>query len=65
VPAIAGVGQHGIRDFAKNGLIEWALALPKTRLGKIMRRILRKIACNEPDSLGNISTLPIRVSWRG
>ena len=31
--------------------------LPKTRSGKIMRRILRKIACNETDSLGDISTL--------
>jgi acetyl-CoA synthetase len=31
--------------------------LPKTRSGKIMRRILRKIACNEMDNLGDISTL--------
>lgn len=35
----------------------WAPALPKTRSGKIMRRILRKIAANELDSLGDISTL--------
>ncbi|HHN3337034.1 TPA: hypothetical protein ACRMQA_004326, partial [Pseudomonas aeruginosa] len=32
-------------------------SLPKTRSGKIMRRILRKIACNELDSLGDTSTL--------
>ena len=37
--------------------IQWAPGLPKTRSGKIMRRILRKIAANEHDQLGNISTL--------
>lgn len=37
--------------------IHWAPALPKTRSGKIMRRILRKIAANELDSLGDTSTL--------
>ena len=37
--------------------IQWAPNLPKTRSGKIMRRILRKIACNEEDSIGDISTL--------
>jgi len=37
--------------------IQWAPALPKTRSGKIMRRILRKIAADEIDSLGDISTL--------
>ena len=37
--------------------IQWAPALPKTRSGKIMRRILRKIAANETDSLGDTSTL--------
>ena len=37
--------------------IQWATTLPKTRSGKIMRRILRKIACNELDELGDISTL--------
>lgn len=37
--------------------IQWASALPKTRSGKIMRRILRKIANNELDNLGDISTL--------
>ena len=37
--------------------IQWAPALPKTRSGKIMRRILRKIAENAPEQLGDISTL--------
>jgi acetyl-CoA synthetase len=38
-------------------LIQWAPGLPKTRSGKIMRRILRKIAANEHDQLGDTSTL--------
>jgi acetyl-CoA synthetase len=38
-------------------LIQWAPGLPKTRSGKIMRRILRKIAANEHDQLGDVSTL--------
>jgi len=38
-------------------LIQWAPSLPKTRSGKIMRRILRKIAANEHDALGDVSTL--------
>ena len=46
-----------IGSFAKPDLIQWAPALPKTRSGKIMRRILRKIACNELDTLGDTSTL--------
>ena len=46
-----------IGSFAKPELMQWAPALPKTRSGKIMRRILRKIACNELDTLGDISTL--------
>ena len=37
--------------------IQWADGLPKTRSGKIMRRILRKIACNETENLGDLSTL--------
>ncbi|MDC3090892.1 acetate--CoA ligase [Rickettsiales bacterium] len=37
--------------------IQWAPSLPKTRSGKIMRRILRKVACNEEDSIGDTSTL--------
>ncbi|MCF6355159.1 MAG: acetate--CoA ligase, partial [Candidatus Polarisedimenticolaceae bacterium] len=38
-------------------IIQWAPALPKTRSGKIMRRILRKVATNEVDQVGDISTL--------
>lgn len=37
--------------------IQWAEGLPKTRSGKIMRRILRKIACGETEDLGDLSTL--------
>ena len=37
--------------------IQWAPGLPKTRSGKIMRRILRKIAANDFDDLGDITTL--------
>ena len=37
--------------------IQWSRGLPKTRSGKIMRRILRKIAANEHDQLGDTSTL--------
>ena len=37
--------------------IQWAPSLPKTRSGKIMRRILRKVACNEEESIGDTSTL--------
>lgn len=46
-----------IGPIAKPDVIQWAPGLPKTRSGKIMRRILRKIAENELDSLGDISTL--------
>ena len=46
-----------IGPIAKPDIIQWAPGLPKTRSGKIMRRILRKIAENELDSLGDISTL--------
>lgn len=46
-----------IGPVAKPDYIQWADALPKTRSGKIMRRILRKIAANELDDLGDTSTL--------
>ena len=46
-----------IGPFAKPDLIQWAPSLPKTRSGKIMRRILRKVAANELDNLGDTSTL--------
>jgi acetyl-CoA synthetase len=46
-----------ISPIATPDVIQWAPGLPKTRSGKIMRRILRKIAANESDQLGDISTL--------
>ena len=54
-----------LRDWVRNEIgpiatpdyIQWAPGLPKTRSGKIMRRILRKIAANEHEQLGDISTL--------
>ncbi len=46
-----------IGPIAKINIIQWAPGLPKTRSGKIMRRILRKIAANEIDGLGDTSTL--------
>jgi len=46
-----------IGPIAKPDAIQWAPGLPKTRSGKIMRRILRKIAAGELDNLGDTSTL--------
>ncbi len=46
-----------IGPIAKPDILQWAPGLPKTRSGKIMRRILRKIAANELDNLGDTSTL--------
>ena len=46
-----------IGPIATPDIIQWAPGLPKTRSGKIMRRILRKIAANEIDTLGDTSTL--------
>jgi acetyl-CoA synthetase len=46
-----------ISPIAKPDVIQFTDALPKTRSGKIMRRILRKIACGEIDSLGDVTTL--------
>ena len=46
-----------IGPIAAPDVIHWTPALPKTRSGKIMRRILRKIAANEAEQLGDISTL--------
>jgi acetyl-CoA synthetase len=53
---LALVGKE-IGSFTKPELIQWAPGLPKTRSGKIMRRILRKIACNELENMGDTSTL--------
>ena len=46
-----------IGPIATPDVIQWAPGLPKTRSGKIMRRILRKIAADEHDQLGDTSTL--------
>ncbi|HUJ99782.1 MAG TPA: acetate--CoA ligase [Stellaceae bacterium] len=46
-----------ISPIAAPDLLQWAPNLPKTRSGKIMRRILRKIAANEHEQLGDVSTL--------
>jgi len=46
-----------IGPIAKPDFIQWAPGLPKTRSGKIMRRILRKVAANQLDNLGDTSTL--------
>src|SRR3569833_3584529 len=48
---------HEIGPIAKPDVIQFAPGLPKTRSGKIMRRILRKIAEGDTKSLGDISTL--------
>ena len=49
--------RRDIGPIAKPDVIQWAPGLPKTRSGKIMRRILRKIAAGELDGLGDTSTL--------
>jgi acetyl-CoA synthetase len=46
-----------IGPIAKPDLIQWAPGLPKTRSGKIMRRILRKVAADDFGNLGDTSTL--------
>ncbi|CAM5224245.1 AMP-binding enzyme [Alishewanella longhuensis] len=56
--AIRAWVREEISPIATPDLVQWAPAgVPKTRSGKIMRRILRKIAANEHDQLGDISTL--------
>ncbi len=53
---LIGLCVQEIGSIAKPDLIQWAPGLPKTRSGKIMRRILRKVAANELE-LGDTSTL--------
>jgi len=55
--ALVAQVRHEIGPTATPDHIQWAPALPKTRSGKIMRRILRKIAENAPEQLGDTSTL--------
>jgi acetyl-CoA synthetase len=54
---LVGWVRKQISPIAAPDLIQWAPNLPKTRSGKIMRRILRKIAANEHEALGDTSTL--------
>ncbi|HMV42756.1 MAG TPA: acetate--CoA ligase [Leptospiraceae bacterium] len=54
---LIAVVEKMIGKIARPDVIHWAPSLPKTRSGKIMRRILRKIAANEFEGLGDISTL--------
>ena len=54
---LIGFVRSEIGPIATPDLLQWAPSLPKTRSGKIMRRILRKIAANEHDQLGDTSTL--------
>ncbi len=49
--------RNEIGPIATPDVLQWAVGLPKTRSGKIMRRILRKIAENEPDKVGDVTTL--------
>jgi len=55
--ALRATVRKEIGPIASPDVIQWAPGLPKTRSGKIMRRILRKIAANESDQLGDTSTL--------
>jgi len=55
--SLVGLVSKEIGPIAKPDIIQWAPALPKTRSGKIMRRILRKIASNEIEELGDTTTL--------
>ena len=54
---LIGLVRSEIGAFAKPDILQWAPGLPKTRSGKIMRRILRKIAENDLDNLGDTTTL--------
>ena len=55
--ALIDLVRSEIGPFAKPDAVQWAPGLPKTRSGKIMRRILRKIAANDLDDLGDLTTL--------
>ena len=55
--SLVGLVSKEIGPIAKPDIIQWAPALPKTRSGKIMRRLLRKIASNEIEDLGDTTTL--------
>ncbi len=55
--ALIQLVRHEIGPIATPDIIQWTPSLPKTRSGKIMRRILRKVAANDLSNLGDISTL--------
>ena len=55
--SLVGLVRREIGPFAKPDAVQWAPGLPKTRSGKIMRRILRKIAAEDMDDLGDLTTL--------
>ena len=60
------MGRSVIGPIAAPDIIQWAPNLPKTRSGKIMRRILRKVACKEEESIGDTQHLMIQawlVNW--
>ena len=57
IEELTNLVREQIGPIAKPDVIQWAPGLPKTRSGKIMRRILRKVAANEVDDLGDTSTL--------
>ncbi len=54
---LIGLVRREIGPFAQPDVIQWAPGLPKTRSGKIMRRILRKIAADDLDDMGDTTTL--------
>jgi len=55
--ALSQEARHEMGAIAIADVLQWVNSLPKTRSGKIMRRILRKIAVGEIDNLGDVSTL--------
>ena len=57
VPSLKAAVRSQIGGLATPDYIVCTPGLPKTRSGKIMRRVLRKIACRESDQLGDVSTL--------
>ena len=57
IEELTNLVREQIGPIAKPDIIQWAPGLPKTRSGKIMRRILRKVAAKDMDDLGDISTL--------
>lgn len=57
VDSLKKLVRRRIGAFAAPDVVQYAPGLPKTRSGKIMRRILRKVALGERDNIGDVSTL--------